>query len=250
MAQLANKIAIVTGAGGGFGEGIAQAFIAEGAKVVLADIKPESVQRVASALGVNAAPFTCDVSHGEQIRALVDFCVSTFGTPDIVVNNAGIAQNNTSLLNVNEETFDRLFAINVKSIFHMAQVVVPLMRARRSGVILNIGSTAAIRPRPGLVWYNATKAAVNNISKSMALELAPDQIRVNVICPVMGATGLLEQFMGMPDTPENRAKFLATIPLGRFSQPQDIAAAAVFLASDAAAFLTGVELPVDGGRTV
>jgi 3-oxoacyl-[acyl-carrier protein] reductase len=250
VAQLANKIAIVTGAGSGFGAGIAQAYIAEGARVMLADINAESVRRVAGDLGPNASACTCDVSNGAQIQALVDHCVSTFGSPDIVVNNAGITHPNSPLLSVDEATFDRIFAVNVKSIFHMAHAVVPLMRAQGHGVILNIGSTAGIRPRPGLTWYNATKAAVNNITKTMAVELAPDQIRVNAICPVMGETGLMTQFMGVPDTPENRARFLATIPLGRFSQPRDIAAVAVFLASDAAEFLTGLEMPVDGGRTV
>ncbi len=250
MTQLANKIAIITGAGSGFGEGIALAYVAEGAKVVLADINAKSVRRVADALGASASAFACDVSNGAQIRALVDHCVATFGVPDIVVNNAGITHHNGPMTEVDEATFDRVFAVNVKSIYHMAQAVVPMMRQRGSGVILNIGSTAGIRPRPGLVWYNATKGAVNNISKSMALELAPDKIRVNAICPVMGETGLLTQFMGMADTPENRAKFVATIPLGRLSQPRDIANAAVFLASDAADFLTGMEFTVDGGRTV
>jgi 3-oxoacyl-[acyl-carrier protein] reductase len=248
--QLANKIAIITGAGSGFGEGIAQAYVAEGANVVLADINAARVGRVAGALGAQAAAFTCDVAKGGQIHALVEHCVATFGAPDIVVNNAGITHGNGPMTDVDEATFDRLFAVNVKSIYHMAQAVVPIMRGRGSGVIINIGSTAGVRPRPGLVWYNATKGAVNNISKSMALELAPYKIRVNAICPVIGETGLLEQFMGAPDTPENRAKFLATIPLGRFSHPRDIANAAVFLASDAADFLTGMEFMVDGGRTV
>jgi len=149
-----------------------------------------------------------------------------------------------------EATFDKVYAINVKSIFHMVHAVVPLMRKARRGVILNIGSTAGIRPRPGLTWYNSSKGAVNLMSKSLAVELGADNIRVNAICPVMGATGLLEQFMGMPDTPENRKKFIATIPMGRLSTPLDIAKAAVFLASDDAEFITGVEFPVDGGRTV
>lgn len=250
MAQLDNKIAIVTGAGSGFGEGIAQAYVAEGAKVVLADINAESAHRVATALGENASPFTCDVSVGSQVQALVDHCVATFGVPDIVVNNAGITHRNGPMTDVDEVTFDRLFAVNVKSIYHMVQAVVPLMRQRGSGVIINIGSTAGVRPRPGLVWYNATKGAVNNISKTMAVELAPYKIRVNAICPVIGETGLTAQFMGVPDTPENRAKFVATIPLGRFSKPSDIANAAVFLATDASEFLTGMEFMVDGGRTV
>lgn len=250
MAQLAKKIAIVTGAGSGFGEGIAQAYVAEGAKVVVADINAESVRRVATVLGANASPFTCDVANGAQVRALVEHCITTFGAPDIVVNNAGITHRNGPMTEVDEATYERVFAVNVKSIYHMVQAVVPLMRERGSGVILNIGSTAGVRPRPGLVWYNATKAAVNNISKTMAVELAPYKIRVNAICPVIGETGLLSQFMGGPDTPENRARFLATIPLGRFSTPRDIANAAVFLASDASDFLTGMEFMVDGGRTV
>jgi 3-oxoacyl-[acyl-carrier protein] reductase len=249
MAQLANKIAIVTGAGSGFGEGIARAYVAEGAQVVLADINVDSAQRVAKELGQNASAFTCDVANGTQMRALVDHCVATFGSPEIVVNNAGTTHTNCSLLEVDEATFDRIFAVNVKSIYHMAQAVVPLMRRQGRGVILNIGSTAGIRPRPGLTWYNGSKGAVNVLSKSMAVELGPDQIRVNAICPVIGETGMMAQFMGT-DTPENRAKFLATIPLGRFSQPRDIAAVAVFLACDAAEFLTGMEFTVDGGRTV
>ena len=250
MAQLTNKIAIVTGAGSGFGEGIAQAYVAEGAKVTLADINPEGVRRVANGLGANASAFTCDVANGAQVQALVDHCVATFGIPDIVVNNAGITHRNCPILEVDEATFDRVFAVNVKSIFHMTKAVLPLLRQQGRGVILNVGSTAGIRPRPGLTWYNGTKGAVNTISKSMAVELGPEKIRVHSICPVIGETGLLTQFMGGPDTPENRARFLATIPLGRFSQPRDVAAAAVFLASDAAEFLTGMEFLVDGGRTV
>lgn len=250
MSQLTNKIAIITGAGSGFGEGIAKAYVAEGAQVVLADINPESVRRVATGLGANASAHTCDVSKGADIQLLVDHCVSTFGSPDIVVNNAGISHKNGATLTLDEAGYDRLFAVNVKSIYFMTQVVIPLMQQRGGGVMLNIGSTAGMRPRPGLTWYSATKAAVNNISKSLAVEFGSQNIRVNAICPVMGETGLLEQFMGMPDTPENRVKFLATIPLGRFSTPRDIANAAVFLASDAASFLTGMEFMVDGGRTI
>jgi 3-oxoacyl-[acyl-carrier protein] reductase len=251
MGQLDNKVAIVTGAAGGFGEGIAQAYVREGAKVVIADLNGESAARVAGSLGSNATPFACDVSDGAQVKALVAHCVATFGVPDIVVNNAGTTHRNQPMLGVDEAMFDRVFAVNVKSIFHMTHAVLPPMRERgQGGVILNIGSTAGLRPRPGLSWYNASKGAVNVLSKSMAVELAPEKIRVNAICPVMGITGLFEQFMGAPDTPENRAKFMTTIPIGRFSTPADVAAAAVFLASDAAAFLTGVELPVDGGRTI
>lgn len=251
MGQLGGKVAIVTGAAGGFGEGIAAAYVAEGARVVLADLDGTRAREVAARLGEAASACACDVSVRAEVEALVAHTEATFGVPDIVVNNAGTTHRNQPMLGVDEATFDRVFAVNVKSIFHMTHAVLPRLRRRGTGgVILNIGSTAGIRPRPGLAWYNASKGAVNVLSKSMAVELAPENIRVNAICPVMGVTGLFEQFMGLPDTPENRAKFVATIPLGRFSQPSDIAAAAVFLASDAAAFITGVELPVDGGRTV
>jgi 3-oxoacyl-[acyl-carrier protein] reductase len=250
MAQLDRKIAIVTGGASGFGAGIARSYLAEGARVVIADIDVERGRELARELGADARFIRCDVAAFAEVDALVKGCVDAFGAPDIVVNNAGTTHRNMPMLEVDEKTFDRLYAINVKSIYNMAHAVVPLMRKRRSGVILNVGSTAGIRPRPGLTWYNGSKAAVNLLSKSMAVELAPDGIRVNAICPVMGETGLLEQFMGMADTAENRARFVATIPLGRLSKPSDVAAVAVFLASDAAGFLTGIEFPVDGGRTV
>jgi 3-oxoacyl-[acyl-carrier protein] reductase len=250
MAQLKDKIAIVTGGAAGFGEGIVRLFVAEGARVVIADLATGKGQALASELGVQATFVACDVASGPAMAALVKACVERFGVPDIVVNNAGTTHDNQPMLQVDEATFDRMFAVNVKSIYHMAQAVVPLMRERHSGVILNVGSTAGIRPRPGLTWYNGSKGAVNLLSKSMAVELGPDGIRVNAICPVIGETAMLAKFMGAPDTPENRAKFLATIPLGRFSRPSDVAAAALFLASDAANFISGVEFPVDGGRTV
>lgn len=250
MGQLQNKVAIVTGAASGFGEGIAKAYVAEGAKVVIADLNLEGAQRVATALGANALAVKCDVTSRADIDAMVAATVKQFGTIDIVVNNAGTTYRNQPMLDVDEATFDRMFDVNVKSIYLMTHAVVPIMRAKKSGVILNVGSTAGLRPRPGLTWYNASKGAVNLMSKSMALEVGGDGIRVNALCPVMGATGLLEAFMGMPDTPENRARFIATIPLGRLCEPADIAGAAVYLASDAAKFITGVEFPIDGGRTV
>ena len=249
MNQLEGKVAIVTGGAAGFGEGIARAYVAEGARVVIADLESGKGEALARELGSNAHFMRCDVSLRPDIDALVRACVDQFGPPDIVVNNAGTTHTNMPLLDVDEATFDRVFAVNVKSIYHMVLAVVPLMRKRKSGVMLNVGSTAGIRPRPGLTWYNASKGAVNLLSKSLAVELGPDRIRVNAICPVIGETGLLEQFMGMPDTPENRAKFLATIPLGRMCRPSDVAAAAVYLASDAAEFISGVEFPVDGART-
>ena len=251
MGQLDNKIAIITGAGSGFGEGMAEAYVREGAKVLIADLNTEAGERVAKRLGPNAKAVTCDVANEASVKAMVQACVDTFGIPDIVINNAGTTHKNSPMLSIDEKTFDRVFNVNVKSIYFITPAIVPLMRQRgKGGVMLNVGSTAGIRPRPGLSWYNASKGAVNLLSKSMAVELAPDRIRVNALCPVMGATGLLGDFMGMPDTPENRAKFISTIPLGRFCDPKDMAAAAVFLGTDAAEFLTGLEMPVDGGRTI
>ncbi|MDE2121004.1 MAG: glucose 1-dehydrogenase [Betaproteobacteria bacterium] len=250
MYALTGKIAIVTGAASGFGEAIARLYVEHGARVVLADLDSAKGQAVAAELGAAAYFRRCDVSVGADVRALVQDVVERFGVPDIVVNNAGTTHANQPMLEVDEQTFDRVYAVNVKSIFHMAHAVVPLMRGRRSGVILNVGSTAGMRPRPGLTWYNGSKGAVNILSKSMAVELGPDGIRVNAICPVMGETALLEKFMGTRDTPENRARFIATIPLGRLSRPSDVAQAALYLASDAAEFISGVEFPVDGARTV
>ena len=251
MRQLAGKVAIITGAGSGFGTGMAEAYVREGAKVIVADINAEAGERVAKSLGANAKAVATDVANGASVQAMVQACVDSFGVPDIVINNAGTTHRNQPMLQVDEQTFDRVFNVNVKSIYHMAHAVVPVMRARgKGGLIINVGSTAGIRPRPGLCWYNSSKGAVNLLSKAMAVELAPDKIRVNALCPVMGATALLEDFMGMPDTPENRARFLSTIPLGRLCEPKDMAAAAVFLATDAAEFLTGLEMPIDGGRTI
>ncbi len=250
MAQLTGKVALVTGAAGGFDEGIARLFVAEGARVLIADLDAVKARRVADELGPSARAVGCDVSKAEDVNAAVAACVAAFGPPDIVVNNAGTTHRNQPMLDVDEATFDRVFNVNVKSIFYMTHAVVPLMRQRRQGSIINVGSTAGMRPRPGLTWYNASKGAVNLLSKSMAAELGPDNIRVNAICPVMGATGLIEQFLGAPDTPESRAKVIAGIPLGRLSTPDDVAQAALYLASDASCFITGVELPVDGGRTI
>jgi len=251
MGQLAGKVAIITGAGSGFGTGMAEAYVREGAKVIVADINAEAGERVAKSLGAHAKAVATDVANGASVQAMVQACVESFGVPDIVINNAGTTHRNQPMLQVDEQTFDRVFNVNVKSIYHMAHAVVPVMRARgQGGLIINVGSTAGIRPRPGLCWYNSSKGAVNLLSKAMAVELAPDKIRVNALCPVMGATALLEDFMGMPDTAENRARFLSTIPLGRLCEPRDMAAAAVFLATDAAEFLTGLEMPIDGGRTI
>lgn len=246
---LTGKIAIVTGGGGGFGEGIARAYAEQGARVAVLDYNGEAAQRVADEIGGGAIAVQADVGVRAEVERAAAEVIAKLGIPDILVNNAGTTHRNGSLLDVDEETFDRVFRVNVKSIYLFAQALVPAMR-ERGGLILNIGSVSAIRPRPGLVWYNGSKGAVTLITKAMAVELAPDKIRVNVLCPVMAATGLLESFMGKPDTPENRKLFVPTIPLGRFCEASDVAAAAVFLASDAAAFITGVELPIDGGRSV
>jgi 3-oxoacyl-[acyl-carrier protein] reductase len=250
MPQLSNLIAIVTGAASGFGAAIAKSYVTSGAKVVLLDINGEAAKKLASELGHMANSFECDVTKFDQVDAAVQHCVSVFGIPDIVVNNAGTTHRNQSMLDVDEATFDRIFAVNVKSIYNMTRSVVPLMKQRKKGVILNIGSVGSIRPRPGLTWYNSSKGAVSVMTKSMAVELAPYDIRVNLIAPVMSATALLPEFMGVPDTPENRARFVATIPLGRMCDPTDVAKVAVFLASEESSFLTGIEMPVDGGRSV
>lgn len=248
--RLNGKTALVTGAASGFGRGIAQTYIREGARVAIVDMNAQGARAVAEDLGPNAIAVTCDVTQGDQVEAAVQQTLSAFGQLDIVVNNAGWTNPNQPLMETDEATFRKIYDINVLSIFHMTKSCVPVWRGQGGGVMLNVGSTAGIRPRPGLTWYNSSKGAVNLMTQSLAVELAPDRIRVCGIAPVMGVTGLLEQFMGMPDTPENRAKFIATIPLGRLSEPQDIANAALYLGSDEAAFITGVILEVDGGRTV
>jgi len=247
--RLQGKVAIVTGGGLGFGEGIAQRFAAEGARVLVADIDGARAERVAGEIGKAARPSTADVAQGADFARIVEETLEAFGRLDVVVNNAGITHRNRPLLEVDEATFDRVFAVNVKSIYWSVQHALPVFRRQGGGCFVNIASTAGLRPRPGLTWYNASKGAVITMSKSMAVELAPDKVRVNAICPVIGETGLTAEFMG-GDSPELRAKFVASIPLGRMSTPQDIASAAVFLASDEAEFLTGVALEVDGGRCV
>jgi len=248
--RLEGKRTLVTGAASGFGKGIAETYIREGAKVAVVDLNGDGAKAVADELGENAIAVTCDVSEADQVQTAVDATVEAFGGLDIVVNNAGWTNPNRPLMDTDEATFRKIYDINVLSIFHMTKVCVPLWRKSGGGVMLNIGSTAGIRPRPGLTWYNSSKGAVNLMSRSLAVELAPDNIRVNCIAPVMGATALLEQFMGVPDTPENREKFISTIPMGRMSQPRDIANAALYLGSDEADFITGVVLEVDGGRTI
>ena len=248
--RLKDKVAIVTGAASGFGRGIAETFAREGAKVVIADLNAKGADEVAEHIGPNALGVACDVTKRASVEALVARAVAHFGGVDILVNNAGYTHKNQSLMTVSEDDFDRIYAVNVKAIYLATMGIVPVFEARGGGVIINTASTAGVRPRPGLTWYNGSKGAAIILTKSMAAELAPKNIRVNAINPVIGETGMLEQFMGVPDTPENRARFMATIPLGRMSKPSDIANAALFFADPASAFITGVCMEVDGGRCV
>jgi 3-oxoacyl-[acyl-carrier protein] reductase len=251
--RLRNKAAIVTGAASGFGEGIARRFAEEGCAVIVNDVSRDAGEAVAESIrqgGGRAAFVSGDVSKHADVSGLLEAALLAFGRLDIVVNNAGTTHRNQPLLDVSEADFDRVYAVNVKSIYWTARVMVPHFRKAGSGCFVNVASTAGIRPRPGLVWYNGSKGAVITISKGMAAELGADRIRVNCVNPVIGETGMLEQFMGLPDTPENRKTFLAGIPLGRFSTPLDVANACLYLASDEAQFVTGACLEVDGGRCV
>jgi 3-oxoacyl-[acyl-carrier protein] reductase len=251
--RLQDLVAIITGGGSGFGESMAQAFAREGARVVVADLNLAAAQRVTSALttaGHDALAVRVDVAKSADMRDLVQAALDRFGRIDVMVNNAGMSHANQPMLNVTEEFFDRLYAVNVKSIYLSAIHCVPVFRRQKSGCFINIGSTAAVRPRPGLAWYNGSKAAVTQITKSMAVELAPDNIRANALNPAIADTPLLTTFMGVPDTKENRARFLASIPLGRLCQATDVANAAVFLADPASNFITGVCMEVDGGRCI
>ena len=247
--RLKGKTALVTGAAQGFGFGIAETFAREGARVAVLDINGDKAKDAAKAIGRRAFAVTCDVGKAKSVDKAVEKILAKVGRLDIVVNNAGTTHRNKPMTEVTEEEFDRIFAVNVKSIYLMARATVPHFRQHGGGVILNIGSTAGVRPRPGLTWYNGSKGAANLISQSMAVELAPDKIRVNAIAPVAGETPLLATFMG-EDTPERRAQFTASIPWGRFSTPQDIANAALFLCSDEADMVTGSVLAVDGGRCI
>jgi 3-oxoacyl-[acyl-carrier protein] reductase len=249
MARLAGKVAVITGAASGFGEGMAKRFAEEGAKVVVADLNAKGAERVAGEIGEAAIPVTTDVSSRSEIDEMVYAAKSAFGRVDIMVNNAGFTHRNGDLLGVDESTFDLITGVNMKAIYHSTLAVVPIMERQGGGVIINTASTAGLRPRPGLTWYNASKGWAITATKSMAVELAPKKIRVNCLCPVAGETGMLSLFMG-EDTPEKRAQFRSSIPLGRLSTPLDIANAALWLASDEAEFITGVALEVDGGRCI
>jgi 3-oxoacyl-[acyl-carrier protein] reductase len=245
--RLIDKVALVTGGASGFGEGIARRFTQEGARVAIADLNQDAAQKLAKEL--SGLAIRADISRGAEVSALVQAVRAKWGEIDILVNNAGIGHKPQALDTLSEETFDRILAINAKSVFLTAREIVPAMKARKRGAILNIASTGGVSPRPNLTWYNASKGWMITATRAMAVELAPFGIRVNAINPVAGETPLLATFMG-EDTPVIRAKFLASIPIGRFSTPEDIASAACFLCSDEASMITGVALEVDGGRCI
>ena len=247
--RLKDKTAIVTGAGSGFGKGIAMRFAKEGARVGVIDINAEAAREVASQIGDSAFAMEADVSIDRDVSRMVQEALDRWGQLNILVNNAGTTHRNQPMTEVTEEEYERIFAVNVKSVYLSARHVVPVMKKQGFGVILNVASTAGVRPRPGLVWYNTSKGAMMTATKAMAIELAGEKIRVNAINPVAGETGMLHLFMG-EDTPEKRAQFISSIPLGRLSLPEDMANAALFLCSDEAEMITGLCMEVDGGRCI
>ena len=247
--RLSGKTAIVTGGASGFGAGIVRKFVAEGARVMIADINEGGAEKLAKELGPQTLAQKVDVANADSVSAMAGAAILALGHVDILVNNAGVTHLPGPLEDISEDEFDRVLAVNVKSVFLSAKYLVPHMKGRKQGVILNVASTAGVSPRPSLSWYNASKGWMITATKTMAIELAATGIRVNAINPVAGETPLLKTFMG-EDTPEIRAKFLATIPIGRFSQPEDMGNAACFLCSDEAAMITGVALEVDGGRCI
>ena len=247
--RLAQKVAIVTGGGSGFGAGIAAKFVREGAKVLIADRDAAAGERIAAALGASARSICVDVADAKDVKSMLDAAQLHFGGLHILVNNAGIGHVPQPMEELAEDQFDRIFAVNMKAIYLAMREVVPRFKAQRSGVILNMASTAGVSPRPRLTWYNASKGWVITATRSSAVELAPFGIRVVALNPVAGETPLLKTFMG-EDTPAMRAKFLATIPLGRFSTPEDLGNAACYLCSDEASMITGVAMEVDGGRCI
>ena len=246
--RLSGKTAIVTGGASGFGAGIVRKFAAEGARVLVVDINADGAASMAEEVGNGALSIACNVADGASVAEMAAYAIKAFGQVDILVNNAGITHLPKPMEDVTEEEFDRVFAVNCKSVYLTARELVPHMKAN-GGAILNVASTAGLSPRPRLNWYNASKGWMITATKTMAVELAPMKLRVNAICPVAGETPLLASFMG-EDTPEMRTKFLSTIPLGRFSTPEDMGNAACFLCSDEASMITGVAMEVDGGRCI
>ncbi|TDJ33984.1 MAG: glucose 1-dehydrogenase [Gammaproteobacteria bacterium] len=247
--RLSGKAAIVTGGASGFGAGIVRRFILEGARVVIADINGDAAREMADELGDAALGLQIDVSSADDVETMVKSTLRSLGGIDILVNNAGVGHKPEPMETLSEEMFDRIFDVNIKAIYRTARQVVPIMKENGAGAILNIASTGGVSPRPNLTWYNASKGWVITATRSMAVELAASGVRVNALNPVAGETPMLKTFMG-EDTPEIRAKFLASIPIGRFSTPEDMGAAACFLCSDDASMITGVALEVDGGRCI
>jgi 3-oxoacyl-[acyl-carrier protein] reductase len=243
VTRLAGRTAVITGAGAGYGAGMARRFAAEGARVVCVDINGDAARAIAQEVG--GTGLQCDISDGASVKAMV----AAAGKFDVLVNNAALTQKPSRLAKISEADLDRLLAVNIKGLYHMATHALPVMRAGGGGSVINIASVGALRPRPGMSWYNATKSAMITLTQSMAAELAPDKIRVNAIAPVAGRTAMMDTMFG-DKVDEGIERLIATIPLGRLAEPADIAAAAVFLASDDAAFITGIVLPVDGGRLV
>lgn len=248
-----NKVAIVTGAASGFGAAIAQRMARAGARVLVADLNAEGAERMAEELraeGLLAHSCAVDVASQADVRRMVEQALQHWGGLDVLVNNAGTTHRNKPALEVTEDEFERVYRVNVKSLFWTAQAVLPLFAQQARGCIVNVASTTGVRPGPGLVWYSGSKAAMINLTKGLALEFAKSGVRINAVNPMIGETAMLGDFMGMEDTPTNRERFLMRIPLGRFTRPADVASAVTFLASDEASYLTGVCLDVDGGRNI
>ena len=251
--NLNQKIAIVTGGASGFGAAIAQRMALAGASVMVADLNAEGAHSIAEkirAAGGQASSIAADVSDRASFENMVSRTRQDLGGLDILVNNAGTTHRNKPALQVTEEEFDRVYKVNVKSLFWAAQTVLPGFVEQGSGCIVNVASTTGVRPGPGLSWYSGSKAAMINLTKGLALEFAKSGVRINAVNPMIGETAMLGDFMGMEDTPENRERFLMRIPLGRFTRPADVASAVTFLASEEASYLTGVCLDVDGGRNI
>ncbi|KAJ7354107.1 hypothetical protein DFH08DRAFT_738204 [Mycena albidolilacea] len=251
LSRLQGKVAIVTGGGSGFGAAIARRFGEEGAKVIVTDINVEGGEKVAAQNPANLVFQRMDVTQESDWKAIVEWAFSKFGGLDVLVNNAGTSYQNKPTVEVTDDEWERVFKVNVKSIFLSVKVVLPrLIEQGKGGSMINISSTGATRPRPGLVWYNASKGAVTNATKGLAAEYGPYNIRINSVAPLLSGTGLFSMFTGMKDTPENRQKLVENVPLGRLTEADDVANMCLYLASDEGSFINGTEMVVDGGKCI